>query len=435
MNRNNIDLYSLFQKYPRICTDTRAIVPNSLFFALRGENFDANSFAAKALEDGCAFAVVDDAKYAVNERFILVENVLQTLQELANAHRKTLGKTVLAITGTNGKTTTKELIANVLSQNFNILYTQGNFNNHLGVPLTLLQLSENHDIAVIEMGANHLHEIAELCAIAEPNFGLITNVGRAHLEGFGSFEGVMQTKSELYQWIADKGNKIFINEDNNFLCQMAQNRQVDFEKRVNYSLKNKNSSVFGEIIDCSPFLKMNIKIDSQNIDIQTNLIGNYNAENVLAAACVGNFFGVEIAKIKIAIENYKPTNNRSQYVETQRNRLFVDAYNANPTSMSEAILNFEKLKADRKIVILGDMHELGAESAAEHQKIVNLIKNCRFDYCFLIGKNFEQTDNHFRTFSSTDDFINYLKNNNLQNFNILIKGSRAVKLEKTIEFL
>ena len=435
MNRNNIDLYSLFQKYPRICTDTRAIVPNSLFFALRGENFDANSFAAKALEDGCAFAVVDDAKYAVNERFILVENVLQTLQELANAHRKTLGKTVLAITGTNGKTTTKELIANVLSQKFNILYTQGNFNNHLGVPLTLLQLSENHDIAVIEMGANHLHEIAELCAIAEPNFGLITNVGRAHLEGFGSFEGVMQTKSELYQWIADKGNKIFINEDNNFLCQMAQNRQVDFEKRVNYSLKNKNSSVFGEIIDCSPFLKMNIKIDSQNIDIQTNLIGNYNAENVLAAACVGNFFGVEIAKIKIAIENYKPTNNRSQYVETQRNRLFVDAYNANPTSMSEAILNFEKLKADRKIVILGDMHELGAESAAEHQKIVNLIKNCRFDYCFLIGKNFEQTDNHFRTFSSTDDFINYLKNNNLQNFNILIKGSRAVKLEKTIEFL
>jgi UDP-N-acetylmuramoyl-tripeptide--D-alanyl-D-alanine ligase len=430
-----MDLYSLFQKYPRICTDTRAVVPDSLFFALRGENFNANAFAAQALENGCAYAIIDEAQYAVNERFILVENVLKTLQKLANTHRKTWRKSVIGITGTNGKTTTKELIASVLSEQYNILYTQGNLNNHIGVPLTLLQLTDNHDFAVIEMGANHLYEIAELCAIAEPTFGLVTNVGRAHLEGFGSFEGVIQTKSELYQWIAENGKAIFINSDNEFLAKMVKNRKISAEKRINYSLKNKKINVFGKIIDCSPFLKINIKIDGQNADIQTNLTGTYNAENVLAAACVGNYFDVEIEKIKFALQKYKPTNNRSQFVETQRNKLIVDAYNANPTSMREAILNFEKMKITQKTVILGDMYELGAESIPEHQKIIHLLEECHFDNYFLVGKNFAQTYNFFQTFEYTDDFINYLKNNELRNFNILIKGSRAVKLEKTIEWL
>ncbi|MCL1868647.1 MAG: UDP-N-acetylmuramoyl-tripeptide--D-alanyl-D-alanine ligase [Paludibacter sp.] len=430
-----MDLYSLFKKYPRICTDTRAIVPDSLFFALRGENFNANAFAAQALENGCAYAIVDDAQYAVNERFILTENVLKTLQDLANEHRKKWGKSVIGITGTNGKTTTKELIACVLSEKYNVLYTQGNLNNHIGVPLTLLQLTDNHDFAVVEMGANHLHEIAELCAIAEPTFGLITNVGRAHLEGFGSFEGIMQTKSELYEWIANKGTGIFINSDNEFLAQMAENRKIDAKKRINYSLKHTKSYYFGKIADSSLLLKMNIKIGEQNIDIQTNLTGTYNGENVLAAACVGNYFDVEIEKIQFALQNYKPTNNRSQFVQTQRNCLIIDAYNANPTSMREAILSFENMKINKKIVILGDMYELGTESQQEHQKIVHLLEECNFDNCFLIGKNFAQTRTFFQTFANTDEFVNYLKNNELRGFNILIKGSRAVKLEKTIELL
>ncbi|MCL2596721.1 MAG: UDP-N-acetylmuramoyl-tripeptide--D-alanyl-D-alanine ligase [Paludibacter sp.] len=430
-----MDLYSLFEKYPQICTDTRDVVENSLFFALRGENFDANAFAAQALEKGCAYAIIDDAQYAVNEQFILVENVLKTLQDLANHHRKKWGKTVLAITGTNGKTTTKELISNVLSEKYKVLFTQGNHNNHIGVPLTLLQLTDNHDIAVIEMGANHLHEISELCAIAEPDFGLITNVGRAHFEGFGSFEGVMQTKSELYEWIADNGTDIFINEDNMFLAQMADNKKINKKQRIHYSLKNKKLDIFGKVTDCSPFLKMNIKIGGQNIDIQTNLIGAYNAENVLAAASVGHFFGIETEKIQLALENYKPTNNRSQYFATQQNKLIIDAYNANPTSMYEAILNFEKLKVANKVVILGDMHELGSESQSEHQKIVHLLEDCKFDDYFLIGENFSQTYTWFQTFANTDDFINYLKLNELRDFNILIKGSRAVKLEKIIDFL
>lgn len=430
-----MDLYSLFEKYPRICTDTRAVVENSLFFALKGENFDANKLAAQAIEKGCAYAIIDNAQYAVNEQFILVENVLKTLQDLANYHRKKWGKTVIAITGTNGKTTTKELISNVLSKKFNVLYTQGNHNNHIGVPLTLLQLTDNHDIAVVEMGANHLHEIAELCAIAEPNFGLITNVGRAHLEGFGSFEGVMQTKSELYEWIANFGKNIFINKDNKFLLQMADNKNVSKKGRIYYSLKNKNTNIYGKAIDCSPFLKMNIKIGKQNADIQTNMAGTYNAENVLAAACVGNFFGVEIDKIYTSLENYKPTNNRSQYLETQHNKLIVDAYNANPTSMVEAIKNFDRMKVANKAVILGDMYELGAESPTEHQKIVHLLKKCNFDEVFLIGENFAKTNTQFHTFKNTNDFIIYLKDNEIEDFNILIKGSRAVQLEKTLEWL
>lgn len=430
-----MDLYSLFLKYPHVCTDTRSVVADSLFFALRGKNFNANVFAGQALELGCAYAVVDDAQYAVNDRFILVENVLKTLQNLANTHRKMWGKTVIGITGTNGKTTTKELIANVLSEKYNVLYTQGNLNNHIGVPLNLLQLTENHEIAVIEMGANHLYEIAELCAIAEPDFGLITNVGCAHLEGFGSFEGVIQTKSELYEWISNNGKFIFINSDNEFLEKMAASKHIDKNKLINYSLKNKKSYFFGEITDSSFFLKMNIKIGEQKAVIRTNLIGTYNAENVLAAACTGNYFGIDIEKIKFALQKYKPKNNRSQYLETKRNVLIIDAYNANPSSMYEAVTNFEKMKAEGKIVILGDMHELGAESHCEHQKIVHLLEKCQFDNCFLIGENFSQTNTHFQTFTNIDNFIIYLKDNDLCDCNILLKGSRMVKLEKTIDFL
>ena len=434
-----MQLYNVFLEHPLICTDSRNCHADSIFFALKGDNFNANAFAMSALEKGCAYAVVDEAEYAVDKRFILVENVLESLQQLATFHRKKLGTTIVGITGTNGKTTTKELIAAVLKEKYNILYTQGNLNNHIGVPLTLLKLKPEHQYAVIEMGANHPGEIKFLSEIACPNVGIITNVGKAHLEGFGSFEGVKTTKSELYEYIFKNGKAIFINRDNKNLVEMATKTGFNIENDnvLGYSLNPDDlSNVNGQVTDCSPFLKMCCKIDfSGEFYVNTKLIGTYNAENVLAAITIGNYFGLEKEKIKEGLEKYIPQNNRSQFTETSKNKLIVDAYNANPTSMNAAILNFAQMEVTSKTLILGDMLELGKLSGTEHQYVVDLLQQNKFESVLLVGPEFKKTHSSFTCFENTDQLINYIEKKPIDGHFILIKGSRGIKLEKVLSLL
>lgn len=431
------ELYQLFLQHPVICTDSRNCVPDSLFFALKGKNYDANIFALSALEKGCCYAVVDDKKYAIDERFILVKDALQSLQELARLHRKQFDIPVIAITGTNGKTTTKELISTVLMKKFNLLSTEGNLNNHIGVPLTLLQLKPGHEIAVIEMGANHPGEIKKLAEIASPNYGLITNVGKAHLEGFGSLEGVMQAKAELYKYIYQEGEAIFINKKNQYLQQMAEKAGfTDASRKIEYCLKPlENNIITGEIVDCSPYLIMKCTTNEGTFDIETKLIGVYNAENVLAAVAVGNFFGVHNEQIKHGIENYQPQNNRSQFSVTQHNKLIIDTYNANPTSMQAAILNFADMNFSPKTLILGDMLELGKQSKKEHQDIINLLQQKNFQNVFLVGEQFSKVNKTYLSFENVENLINYLEQHPLCNQYIFIKGSRGIHLEKVLPFL
>ena len=435
-----MNLYALFQQHPIICTDSRNCPEGSLFFALRGENFNANDFAKKALDNGCAFAIVDDPEYVLDERYILVDNVLSALQQLAKQHRQQLKTTVIGITGTNGKTTTKELIAAVLSGKYNTLYTQGNLNNHIGVPLTLLKIKPEHEIAIIEMGANHPGEIKTLAEIACPDYGIITNVGKAHLEGFGSFEGVKKTKAELYDYIFDQGEAIFINSDNKHLTEMAIKAGFDMKNRVHtYSLDSENTlcPVHGSVCAGAPFLNMKCTLrNSPDFDIHTKLIGSYNAENVLAAVAIGDFFGVAAETIKKGLENYTPQNNRSQLTVTDRNKLVVDAYNANPTSMRAALLNFGEMDVEHKVVILGDMLELGDQSDEEHQNIVELIRQFAFKKVILVGPQFKKTDHNFESYENIAD----LKNNTallhgLKNCYVLIKGSRGIQLEQLLSAL
>ncbi len=435
-----MQLYKTYLEHPTICTDSRTCPPNSLFFALKGDNFNANSFALAALEKGCSYAIVDEAKYAIDERFILVENVLESLQQLATYHRKQIGTRIIGITGTNGKTTTKELIAAVLKEKFNILFTQGNLNNHIGVPLTLLQLKPEHQIAVVEMGANHPEEIKALAEIACPDYGIITNVGMAHLEGFGSFEGVKKTKSELYEYIFEHGEKIFINRDNANLVEMATKTGFIIGKSnvLDYSLDpgNSTSQVSGQITECSPFLKMKCKIDNfETVQINTQLIGAYNAENVLAAVSIGKHFGLDAESIKMGLEKYVPQNNRSQLTVTKYNKLIVDTYNANPTSMSAAILNFAQMDTKAKTLILGDMLELGKQSSIEHQNIVDLLQQNKFENVLLVGNNFENTNNSYLCFNEVTDLISHLDKHPIRNEYVLIKGSRGIKLEKVLTIL
>lgn len=430
-----MDLYSLFLKHPHISTDSRVCKPDSIFFALKGDSFNANAFALSALEKGCAYAVVDEAEYAIDKRFVLVDNVLKSLQNLARRHRQMLETPIIGITGTNGKTTTKELIATVLKKKYNVLYTQGNLNNHIGVPLTLLKLTKVDDIAVVEMGANHRGEIALLASIAMPDYGIITNVGKAHLEGFGSFQGVMETKAELYEYISKNGKKVFLNIDNPYLVEMGNKAGLTDEKIERYSLKNTSVTVSGWVESCSPLLKMKSEIGEETIEIQTQLIGAYNAENVLAAASIGRFFDVKTADIANALETYTPNNNRSQFVVTKKNKLIIDAYNANPSSMSEAVRNFAQIEADNKTLILGDMLELGGQSAEEHQNIVELLQSNRFLNVILVGSQFINTKNNFVKFRNTDELFDYLKEKTIRNQYVLIKGSRGIKLEKVIELL
>ncbi|MES2591657.1 MAG: UDP-N-acetylmuramoyl-tripeptide--D-alanyl-D-alanine ligase [Bacteroidota bacterium] len=431
------DLYNHFLKYPVICTDTRDIKPNSIFFALKGDNFNANKFAEQALNSGCSLAVIDDAEYKKDNRFFVVDDVLFTLQALANHHRKQLTIPVISITGTNGKTTSKELVNAVLSQKYNVLATKGNLNNHIGVPLTLLNISKEHEIAIIEMGANHQGEIAMLCKIAEPDFGMITNIGKAHLEGFGGYEGVVKAKSEMYHYIKEKGGKLFVNTDNPLLNKLSEGiNKITFGTSI-------NTDFAGLFVESNPFVKLKFKAkdDIQNIadkpTVLTQLVGNYNFENIIAAACIGHYFKVSEAQIQQGLEGYVPSNNRSQVMKTQYNTLLLDAYNANPSSMNAAIENFAQMEQTNKMVILGDMLELGDDSKKEHDAIVNLLNNKKITNVILVGPFFMESGKliNATTFSNSDEAAGYLKKNSVKNTTILIKGSRGIKLEKVVEQL
>ena len=437
LKSKRMQLYQIFLQHPIICTDNRKCPSGSLFFALKGEHFNANEFALSALENGCAYAVVDEAKFAIDNRFILVDNVLESLQELATYHRRQLKTKIIGITGTNGKTTTKELIAAVLKEKYSILYTQGNLNNHIGVPLTLLQLKAEHQLAIIEMGANHQGEIKTLCHIACPDYGIITNVGKAHLEGFGSLEGVMKTKAELYESIFAFGKLIFINAGNSLLVEMATASGLNLpDRKVEYSITNNETEYFGKVTGCSPFLEMNYEVRGKaKVEIKTQLIGAYNAENILAAVTIGSYFELTDDQIKTGLENYVPQNNRSQLTVTEMNKLVIDTYNANPTSMAAAILNFAQMEVKQKSLILGDMLELGEQSPVEHQTIVDLLQQNHFENVLLVGKDFRNTKNSYLNFENVTDLIDFLSKKPLINNYILIKGSRGIKLEKVLPLL
>lgn len=428
------ELYRLFLDSSGVTTDSRVEGAGKIFFALRGETFDGHSFIPGALEGGCTMAVVDDPKYAITGKTLVVDNVLTALQELAHHHRKQFDIPVLGITGSNGKTTTKELISDVLNSRYTTLSTQGNLNNHIGVPLTLLGLRHGHDIAVIEMGANHAGEIDALCRIAMPTHGLITNIGSAHLEGFGSLEGVRKAKGELFSYLKLTGGTAFLNSDRPVLTEMAEQLGLQF---VSYG-SDKGVDVFGELADSDTGLRIRTLFgQGQEILINPGFTGSYNFENVMAAVCSGIYFGVSPAEIKAALENYTFDNNRSQILSTNQNKLLLDAYNANPDSMRAALLNFARVKAGFKSVILGDMLELGDYSENEHKKVVEILQGHNYNEVFLVGRIFYNTPcpENFLRFETVDELLVWLKNNRLKDRFILIKGSRGIKLEKCIEVL
>ena len=417
-------LYNLFKECGRVTTDTRNCPEGSMFIALKGETFNGNMFARQALEKGCRYAVVDEPEYADADRIILVDDCLKTLQMLAREHRRALGTPIVGITGTNGKTTTKELIATVLQKRYNVLYTQGNLNNHIGVPLTLLNLTEEHEMAVVEMGANHPGEIRTLVNIAEPDCGLITNVGKAHLEGFGSFEGVVKTKSELYDYLRSKENAfIFLDKDNEVLCQASEGLEA-----IGYGLEGEGLYVQGKLHACAPFLAFEWEHEGKSYDVNTHLIGAYNVKNALAAIAVGLRFDVPAEAICEALSGYVPSNNRSQLTETQDNHLIVDAYNANPTSMMAALENFRLMEVPHKVAILGDMKELGEGSVDEHRKIVSFLEGCGFERIILVGDEFGKANSGFEWYKNTDDLKAKISEEKISGKFVLIKGSNSMKL-------
>ena len=424
-----IDLYDLFIHNPQITTDSRNCPKGSIFFALKGDKFDGNQYAGKALASGCVYAVIDNPYYYIGERTILVDNVLKTLQQLAHHHRKVLGLPIIGITGTNGKTTTKELLAAVLSTKFNLLYTEGNFNNHIGVPLTLLRLTHDHEMAVIEMGASHPGDIKELVDIVHPNYGIITNVGRAHLEGFGSFEGVIRTKGELYDYIRRSKGKIFIKKENEYLQSIAKGIE-----QITYG-NGDDAFASGQVVSCDPFLVFNWKQQGKLHTVETHMIGSYNLDNVLAAVAVGRFFKIPAERISRAIAAYEPTNNRSQFKKTDNNELIIDAYNANPSSMKVALDNFITMPVQPKAIILGDMRELGPTSDELHAEVVEQIKKGQFDKVFLCGEHFSKVGKEFSPFATTEAMVEELRKQPLKGYHILIKGSHSMGLEKLADIL
>ena len=429
-------LYQIFLDCSVVTTDSRHCPEDSLFIALKGDSFNGNVFAAQALKEGCSYVVIDEPDYAEagDERYIIVPDCLQTLQQLANYHRRQLGTRVIAITGTNGKTTTKEFISAVLSQAHHILYTQGNLNNHIGVPLTLLRLKPEHALAVIEMGANHPGEIKILAEIAEPDYGLITNVGKAHLEGFGSFEGVMQTKGELYDYLCSKEDAtVFVHHDNPYLTEMVQTRNL---LPIFYGT-DESLYISGHTTGNSPFLTFEWKAgkESQPNEVHMQLIGEYNLPNALAAVTIGSYFGVEPQQINEALSTYVPLNNRSQLKQTADNTLIIDTYNANPTSMMAALENFRNMNASNKAVILGDMRELGVESETEHQKIVDYLKRYSFAQVLLVGEQFAATAHSFRSYANAQELIEDLQTSKPLNSTILIKGSNGIRLNTVVDYL
>lgn len=420
-------LYSIFLKCTSVSTDSRRISEGSLFFALRGENFNGNTFASDALSRGASYAVIDEEKYLTNDRTILVDNVQDSLQELASHHRQQFKIPVIAITGTNGKTTTKELINAVLSRVWTTTSTAGNLNNHIGVPLTLLSIKPGTEIAIIEMGANHVGEIALLCKIAQPTHGIITNIGKAHLEGFGGIEGVVRAKTELYRFLRSADGVGFVNKDNEMLTELAEGLRT-----ITYG-SNASAAFTGNIVETTePYLAVRVSFRSCPISIETRLFGMYNFENVLAAACIGCHFNVPPDEIKKGIENYIPSSNRSQVVDTGKNTLIMDAYNANPDSMRSAVMNFASSSYPEKTLIIGDMLELGTESDEEHGNILKLIYECGFKDVYLVGPVFTRLNRkrEWLCFQDSDLARLWFDHHRLEGRSVLVKGSRGIMLEK-----
>ncbi len=418
---NILELHDLFLKQKQnFTTDTRKITKGALFFALKGQRFNANTFAKQALDQGAAYVIIDEKEYYIDERTILVPNVLEKLQQLAYHHREYLAIPIIALTGSNGKTTTKELIREVLATQYKVTATLGNLNNHIGVPLTLLSMDKNTEIGIVEMGANHLKEIQLLCFIAAPNFGYITNFGKAHIEGFGSEEGIVQGKSEMYQYIASSEGKAFVNQQEKRMVAQAEFCDCIFIDPHETPL-----------LELTPY----VQIAYENTTIQSNLIGKYNYNNIIAAITIGSYFNIHKNNIKIAIESYIPKNNRSQIIKKASNQVILDAYNANPSSMEAAIDNLHSLSEEKKAAILGDMFELGNTTHKEHQNIVAKVIAHNFDTTIFIGEHFYQhQQNKALFFTSFDDFKNNF-NQNLNNTTILIKGSRGMALERVLDIL
>ena len=426
MNINTI--HSLFLECTSVSTDTRKIEKDCFFVALKGDNFDANTFAQKALAEGAQYAVIDNSNYYIDNRTILVKNSLETLQELAKYHRKFLGLPIIALTGSNGKTTTKELINVVLSKRYNTIATVGNLNNHIGVPLTLLRFTKQTEIGIVEMGANHQKEIELLCSIAQPDYGYITNFGKAHLEGFGGIEGVIKGKSEIFEYLENNKKLAFINLDDSIQKEKSENLN-----RFTFSTTQEADVIITKV-EANPM----VKIEFKGLEIQSNLIGIYNANNINAAITIGTYFEVSEEDIKDALENYIPENNRSQLIYKNGNEIILDAYNANPSSMQAAITNFIQLDKSNKIAILGDMFELGTESFEEHRKIVKLIDSEAEIRTYFVGKHFyanKTESNHILFFEDYNSFSNYFKNLKPSNSLLLIKGSRGMALEKALEII
>lgn len=420
----------LIKKGCSISTDSRKIEKNCIFFALRGDNFNGNDFVDKALQDGASLAIVDEKSLQGNKNTLYVDDTLLFLQQVALQYRKELIIPIIGLTGSNGKTTSKELITAVLKEKFNAFATSGNLNNHIGVPISILSIRKEHEIAVIEMGANHIGEIEKLCSIAQPTHGLITNIGKAHLEGFGSIEGVKIAKSELYKYLSNTEGLVFINSSNPVLVEQANKHSV--KNFVPYGHETFKVKV---ISNSSSTLSIIVDISGKNIEINSQLIGDYNIENILAALRIGNYFGVSYEMAAQAIENYIPNNSRSQLLKTQKNTLVLDAYNANPSSMEVALNNFHSFSSSNpKVLILGEMLELGSYSEEEHRKIVDLAKS-KFKNILLIGDGFKNSSNDLLWFKNHNDCSNYIKANPIEGCTILVKGSRGVKLEGLLEFL
>ncbi|HTE01038.1 MAG TPA: UDP-N-acetylmuramoyl-tripeptide--D-alanyl-D-alanine ligase [Mucilaginibacter sp.] len=442
-------LYKIYQTHPVISTDTRKIAPGGIFFALKGDNFDANTFAEQAVAAGAAYAVIDNPEYQKGEQYLLVDDVLTALQDLARHHRKQLNIPVVGLTGTNGKTTTKELINSVLSQRFNTYATLGNLNNHIGVPLTILSINASHEAAVIEMGANHQKEIELLCSISQPTHGLITNVGKAHLEGFGGVEGVKKGKGELYDYLSREVRKsgspeeriAFVNSDDPVLMEMQHARSL--KKVVYYGSIDLDNLVSGQLTENSPYLTLQWTNNEtgKSYDVKSQLTGAYNLDNILAAICIGVYFKLSADEINAGISGYQPKNNRSQITQTATNTLICDYYNANPSSMFVAIENLGKIKANHKVLVLGDMFEMGQESAAEHEAVIRKALDTLVDERIFIGKELYSVSPKVRKsgspevvfYNTVEEAIAALKANPVKNATVLIKGSRGMALERLVE--
>ena len=422
-------IYKLFQESNLVSIDTRSIKVNDIFFAIKGPNFDGNKFALQAIKNGASYVVSDNLDISKkSDKIIYVENSIKALQKLANYHRRKLNTKIIAITGSNGKTTTKELVLNVLKSRFKTVATKGNLNNHLGVPLSLLSIEKDTEIGIIEMGANHLNEIANLCVIAEPEFGYITNFGNAHLEGFKSLEGVIKGKSELYDYLKSNKKFIFYNSDN----KKQSNILNGYANTFTYGVNDDSNC---NIINCSNEDSVHVNYRSELI--KSNIYGDYNFENICIAIAIGEYFGVSFEQIKKGIESYLPENNRSQVTITERNTVVLDAYNANPTSMKLALESFCKTSYTNKMIIVGDMFELGNDSIHYHQEIINYLEKINNSIIYIVGEYFCNTkhSDKIKSFSSKKELINNLSKTNVSNYSILIKGSRGMQLEKIIEFI